>query len=304
MYDVIVIGAGPAGMAGAMYAGRYLLKTLVISEDVGGQMNLAHLVENYPGYSSISGPDLMLKFKEHAEKFDAEIKLGRVDAIKQIDGGFEVVTPSDTFQAKTIMYTLGSKHRFLGVPGEEALAGKGVSYCATCDGAFYKDKVVAIVGGGNSAFLGATIVSQYAKKMYLIHRRKDFRADPVLIEQVKKYKNLELVLERNVVELKGSEKIEKAILDKEFNGSKELDLEGIFIEIGSDPTIELTKSLGIELNEENLIKINADQSTNVPGFYAAGDVTNGSNNFRQAITSASEATIAADSIFNYIKEQQ
>lgn len=303
MLDVLIVGAGPGGMAAGMYAGRYLLKTAIITEDIGGQMNLAHKVENYPGYASISGPELMLKFKEHAEKFDAKIHLGRIEAIRKIEGGFEVVTPSETFQGKTIIYTLGSKHRFLGVPGEDKLAGHGVSYCATCDGAFYREKTVAIVGGGNSAFLGATVVSQYAKKMYMIHRREEFRADPVLIDQVKSYGNIEFILNTEIQEILGDDHITGVTLSKPFHDSHNLALDGIFIEIGSDPAISIATGLGVEVDENNLIQVKADQSTNIPGFYAAGDVTNGSNGFRQAITSASEGCIAADAIFNYLKQQ-
>jgi thioredoxin reductase (NADPH) len=302
MYDVIVLGAGPAGLAAAMYAGRYLLKTLVLSEDVGGQMMLAHKVENYPGFLSIPGPELMTKFKEHAEKFDAKIVLGRCDKIEKNSSGFVVTSGDKRFEGKTIIYTLGSRHRFLGVPGEKELAGHGVSYCATCDGAFFRGKTVAIIGGGNSAFLGATVVSQYASKMYMIHRRDTFRADPILIEQVKKYPVTEFVLNNSVQEIQGDKVVQRVLLEHEHQGSKELALDGVFIEIGSDPAIVLATDLGVDVTEDNLIKVRADQRTNIEGFYAAGDVTNGSNNFRQAITSAAEGTIAADAVFNALKE--
>lgn len=301
MYDVVILGAGPSGLAAAMYAGRYDLSVCVVSEDVGGQMNLAHKVENYPGILSISGVDLMLQFKEHAEKFGAKIVYARADKIEKTPEGFVVVTPRERIEAKTIIYTLGSKHRHLGAPGEEKLVGKGVSYCATCDGAFYKNKTVAIIGGGNSALTGAVIVSQYAKKLYIIHRREDFRADPVTVEQVRKLPNVEFVLNTNVTEILGDNFISGAKLDKPVNGSDVLPLEGIFIEIGSDPIVKLATDLGVELSHDHLIVVRPDQRTNIEGFYAAGDVTTGSNNFRQAITSAAEGTIAADAIFNYLK---
>lgn len=304
MYDVVILGAGPSGLAAAMYAGRYDLSVCIVSEDVGGQMNLAHKVENYPGILSISGVDLMLQFKEHAEKFGAKIVYARAEKIEKTDAGFAIITPRERIEGKTIIYTLGSKHRHLGAPGEEKLVGKGVSYCATCDGAFFKNKTVAIIGGGNSAFTGAVIVAQYAKKLYMIHRRAEFRADPVTVEQVKKLPNVEFLLNTNVLEIQGENFISGAKLDTPVNGSNILPLEGIFIEIGSDPLVKLATDIGVELSHDHLIVVRPDQRTNIEGFYAAGDVTTGSNNFRQAITSAAEGTIAADAIFNYLKSKE
>jgi thioredoxin reductase (NADPH) len=304
MYDVVILGGGPAGLAAAMYAGRYELSVCIVSEDIGGQMNLADKVENYPGILSISGVDLMLKFKEHAEKFGAKITYARAEKIEKTDAGFAVVTPRERIEGKTLIYTLGSKHRHLGAPGEDKLIGKGVSYCATCDGAFFKNKTVAIVGAGNSAFTGAVIVAQYAKKLYIIHRRDEFRADPVTVAQVQKLPNVEFVLNTNVVEIQGETFISGAKLDKPLNGSDVLPLEGIFIEIGSDPLVKLAQEVGVEVSHDHLIVVRPDQRTNIEGLYAAGDVTTGSNNFRQAITSASEGTIAADAIFNYLKAKE
>lgn len=304
MYDVVILGAGPSGLAAAMYAGRYDLSVCIVSEDVGGQMNLAHKVENYPGILSISGVDLMLQFKEHAEKFGAKIVYARAEKIEKTDAGFAIITPRERIEGKTIIYTLGSKHRHLGAPGEEKLVGKGVSYCATCDGAFFKNKTVAIIGGGNSAFTGAVIVAQYAKKLYMIHRRAEFRADPITVEQVKKLPNVEFLLNTNVLEIQGENFISGAKLDTTVNGSNILPLEGIFIEIGSDPLVKLATDIGVELSHDHLIVVRPDQRTNIEGFYAAGDVTTGSNNFRQAITSAAEGTIAADAIFNYLKSKE
>ncbi len=305
MYDVVILGAGPAGLAAAMYAGRYELSVCIISEDVGGQMNLADKVENYPGILSISGVDLMLQFKDHAEKFGAKIVYARADKIeKNADGSFSVTTPRETIQGKTLIYTLGSKHRHLGAPGEDKLVGKGVSYCATCDGAFFKNKTVAIVGGGNSAFTGAVICAQYAKKLYIIHRREEFRADPITVAQVKKLANVEFLLNTNVLEIQGENFISGVKLDKVVDGSDILPLEGIFIEIGSDPLVKLAQEVGVELSHDHLVIVRPDQRTNVEGLYAAGDVTTGSNNFRQAITSAAEGTVAADAIFNYLKAKE
>lgn len=304
MYDVVILGAGPSGLAAAMYAGRYDLSVCIVSEDVGGQMNLAHKVENYPGILSISGVDLMLQFKEHAEKFGSKIVYARAEKIEKTDAGFAIVTPRERIEGKTLIYTLGSKHRHLGAPGEEKLVGKGVSYCATCDGAFFKNKTVAIIGGGNSAFTGAVIVAQYAKKLYMIHRRAEFRADPVTVEQVKKLPNVEFLLNTNVLEIQGENFISGVKLDTPVNGSNILPLEGIFIEIGSDPLVKLATDIGVELSHDHLIVVRPDQRTNIEGFYAAGDVTTGSNNFRQAITSAAEGTIAADAIFNYLKSKE
>jgi thioredoxin reductase (NADPH) len=294
MYDVIIIGSGPAGLAAAIYATRYELKTLVIGQTLG-LITEAHKIENWPGERSINGLDLMEKFKKHAQDLGAEIIYDSVSSVNK-NKTFEVKTPSKIFNSKAIIIATGTKKRKLNLKNEEKLRGKGVSYCATCDGPFFKDKVTAVIGGGNAAFMSAHILSQTSSKVYLIHRREQFRAQPVWVDRVKNIDNIEFILNANIKKLIGDQKLEKIQLDT----GKTLDVDGIFIEIGSIPNKELSDQLNLEL-ERGYIKVNKDQSTNISGVFAAGDITNNSDHFRQVITAAAEGAIAANSTFLLVK---
>ncbi|HDD46346.1 MAG TPA: thioredoxin-disulfide reductase [Candidatus Aenigmarchaeota archaeon] len=303
-YDVLIIGAGAAGYVAGLYAARYNLKTLIIGKEPGGLTNEAYVVDNYPGFKEIPGSELMNKFKEHAESFGAKItSFVDVVEIKKAGNSFTAKTESgEKISAKAIIFASGTKKRRLGVEGEERLMGRGVSYCATCDGPFFKDKVVAVVGGGNSAVTSAIMLTEYAKKVYLIHRRSEFRAVPVWVEKAKNNKKIELVLNATVQEILGKDTVEK-IRIRQNGKDKELGVNGIFIEIGSVPNSDLARSIGVEVDERGYIKVNMDMSTNVEGVYAAGDVTTGSNGFEQIITASAEGAIAAESVFNYIKRK-
>jgi len=298
MYDVIIVGGGPAGLGGAIYASRYNLNVLVVTELVGGQIALSSEIENYPGTIKNSGMKMMEEWKKHAEEFGTEVIQTTVKEITKENDVFKVATSKETYEAKTILYATGAHHRNIGVPGEDEFQSKGVSYCPTCDGMFFKDKTVAVVGGGDAALRGTQVMLQYAKKVYLIHRRDEFRGEPILVEKIKKDSKSELVLKRTVKEIKGENTVASIVLDND----QELEVDGIFIEIGSIPNTKLIETLGVEL-VEGLIKSNEDQSTSVSGLFAAGDVTSGSNKFRQVLTAASEGAIAAESIFGYIKKQ-
>src|SRR3989344_2324155 len=303
MYDVIIIGLGCAGYTAAIYTARYKLSTLIIGDKEGGTGMAAAEVGDWPGIIHIAGPDLMEKFKEHALSFDGvEHKNARVETVEKMDKGFRVTLQSgETAEAKTVILATGTKNRKLGVPGEEDFSGKGVTYCATCDAYFYKGKDVAVVGGGDAAVEGAAIAAQVANKVYLIHRRKEFRAEPYWVDRVKARDNVVFVLERNVVEVLGDQVVTGITLDKEFEGSKDIKLDGVFIEIGSDPSAELANQLGCALDKKGFISVKPNQESGVPGVFAAGDNTNESNYFAQFTTAAGEGAVAANGVFNHLQ---
>ena len=303
MYDVVIIGLGAAGYTAAIYTARYKLSTLIVGEEEGGMGVTAAEVGNWPGEIDIKGPDLMENFKKHALSYEnVEHKQKRVEKVDKGDKASFTITyqNGDTDEARSLIFATGSDKRHLGVPGEEEFSGKGVTYCATCDAFFYKGKNVAVIGGGDSAVEGAAIAAQVAAKVYLIHRRKEFRAEPFWVDRVKEKENVEYVLERNVVGILGDEKVTGVKLDKEFNGSDTIKVDGVFIEIGSIPATALAQKLGCKIDERKHLKAGQDMATTVPGVFAAGDVTNGSNYFAQFATAAGEGSVAANSVFNYL----
>lgn len=304
MYDVLIVGLGCAGYTAAIYSARYKLKTFLVGAEAGGMGNTAAEVGNWPGEIEIRGPDLMEKFKNHAVSFTdlVTLKISYVKSVTKIDGGFELLLEGgETVQGKTIIFATGSKKRHLGAKGEEEFAGKGVTYCATCDAFFYKNKTVAVLGGGDSAVEGAAIAAQVAAKVYLIHRRDSFRAEPYWVDKVKEKTNVEFVLERNVVEILGDKKVTGVRLDTPWNGQEILPVDGVFIEIGATPEVSLPQSLGCEIDEKGFLKVDGAQRTNVSGVFGAGDVTSGSNYFAQFATSVGEASVASNSAFGYLE---
>ncbi len=301
-YDVIIIGGGPAGLAAAIYAARAMLRTAVISKDFGGQVLDAHSVENYPGFVKATGEELMEKFREHAEHFGAELIQAEVKEIWKDREQFIVNTSEGETRAPAVIFATGSTHRKLGVPGEEKLAGKGVSYCAICDAALFNGKVVAVVGGGNTAFMDADLLTQHASKVYIIHRRNEFRAEPVWVERLRKNPKVEFITPYVVERIEGRDHVEKLIIkNRETGETKELPVDGVFIDIGMIPQTELAKRLGVELNERGYIIVDEGQRTNVEGFFAAGDVTTGMNGVHQIVTAAAKGAIAALSAYDYLK---
>ncbi len=303
MHDVIIIGAGPAGLSASVYLSRYKLDHVIIGPQVGGYMMETELIENYLGYKSITGAELSLKMREHAEALGGKIIPEAVTKISKKENGFEVKTAlGNTFEAKFVIYSIGTKHRTLGIPGEKELTGKGISYCATCDGPFFKDKNVVVVGGGNSAASAALVLAQHAKSVTLFYRREKLPALPSYRDELEKNEKVEVVCCTNLTKIKGTERVESVVLDTPYQESNEFKTDGVFIEIGSNPKTDLVKNIGVELDEANYIKTNSDQSTNISGFYAAGDVTTNSNRFRQIVTAAAEGSIAAISIFENLRE--
>lgn len=311
MYDVLIIGLGCAGYTAAVYAARYQLNTFIIGVDEGGLGNTAAEVGNWPGTQMITGPELMENFKKHALSFEnVTHKLGRVVKVEKGDSKFCLhLDDGSIVEGRTVIFAMGSTKRHLGVVGEKDFSGKGVTYCATCDAFFYRNKVVAVVGGGDSAVEGAAIAAQVASKVYLIHRRKEFRAEPYWVSQVESKSNVVFVLERNVTEIIGDHgstgltagKVTGIKLDQPFDGSDTLKVDGVFIEIGGDPATGLARELGCEVDEKGFLKVDQAQRTAVPGVFGAGDITSASNHFAQFTTAAGEASVAANSAFNYLQ---
>jgi len=300
-YNLVIIGAGPAGLAASIYASRYKVAHIVIGKEPGGQANEAHQIENWPGTLSISGYDLLKKMREHAEKLGGKIQMDSVSNISKAGDEFQITTHTGHCQAKYIILAFGMEYRKLEIPGEAEFKGKGISYCPTCDAAFFKDKTVAVVGGGNSAGSAALLLTEYASHVFIIYRGEKLKVDPITLEKLEKSEKIEIIFQTNVKEILGGKSVEQIKLDKLFGGSDALDVQGVFIEIGSEPGVELVKQLGVETDEQGFIKVNSDQSTSIPGVLAAGDATNGSNKMRQILTAAAEGAVAASSVYKKLQ---
>jgi len=304
MYDVLIIGIGCAGYTAAVYAARYKLNTFIVGAEEGGLGNTAAEVGNWPGIQEITGPDLMQNFKNHALSFTEQVthKNARVLKVEKGQGVFHLtLDDGSTVEGKTLIFAMGSTKRHLGVKGEKEFSGKGVTYCATCDAFFYRNKVVAVIGGGDSAVEGAAIAAQVASKVYLVHRRDAFRAEPYWVDQVKAKSNVSFVLETNIVEILGEQKVTGIKIDKPFEGSDMLKVDGVFIEIGGDPATSLAKEIGCTVDAKGFLEVDNAMRTVVPGVFGAGDITSASNHFAQFTTAAGEASVAANSAFNYLQ---
>jgi len=299
VYDVIIVGGAAAGLTAAIYTARRAMKTLVITQDIGGQAATTSDVENYPGFELIEGPELMQKFYKQAEKSGAEFVIEEVKEVKKEGDIFKVVNNTQTYETRAVILAFGLTHRHLGVPGEEGLIGKGVSYCVTCDAPLFKNKDVAVVGVGNSALDAAELLSKMAKKVYLIHRRDKFRGEQILVDRVKAAENVEILYESKVIEIKGEQLVNSIIVAnvKNEQQKKEIPVNGIFVEIGFKVKADLIKNL-VKLDNNNQIVITADNETSTPGVFAAGDVTNIS--YKQIITSAGEGAKAALQAYKYL----
>ncbi len=302
MYDLIIIGAGPAGLTASIYASRYKLRNLVLGKTLGGVASEASNVENYPGFENITGAKLTQKMIRQAKKLGGEIKQEEVFKITNKGDKFLIKTKGGgEYQAPAIILAMGTQRRHLNIPGEMELAGKGVSYCATCDAPFFRNKTVVVIGGGDAAATAALHLAQFAKKVYIIVREEKMIAEPLWQEKIKGNPKIEVVLKTNVIKIKGNSVVSSVELDHPYKGSKNLKTEGVFVEIGSVPAVVLANQLKVKLNEHNFIKIKGDGSTNIKGVYAAGDITTGSSNLRQIITACSEGAIAATSAYLALK---
>lgn len=312
VYDLIIIGAGVAGMAASIYASRYKINHLIFGEIPGGQGTLAHAVENYPGYVSTTGQELMAKFSDHVKNYGVEIKTEKVTDLRQEGEVFLVTTSKEQYRARALILAMGARSRALNIPGEEKFLGRGVSYCSTCDAPLFKDKVVAVVGGGDSAVAGAVHLASFANKVYIIHRRNEFRAEGVWVEKMRASGKVEEILENQVVKVEGVEKaapaggqVEQIVLEKPHKGNQNLKVDGLFIEIGQVPASALVNNLGVELDPQGFIQVSPDMETNVSGVFAGGDlaVVKGGIPFRQFITAAADGARAAASAYRFLHQK-
>lgn len=303
MYDTIIIGAGPAGVAAAIYAVRREMKTLIIGKEFGGQIVWSGEIGNYPGFKSINNLDLIARLDEHLKSLKVEIKTGEIKVIeKNSDGNFILHTNKESFQARTVIIAMGLEPRRLALAGEEKFNGKGVSYCANCDGPLFRNKTVAVIGGGNSALDAAEVMSKIASKVYLIHRNENFKAFDVLVDEVKTRKNIEMMLNCEIKEISGSNKVEKVrVFNNKTNETKELTLDGIFIEIGRIAHTDLLADL-VKRDEWNQIVVDEKCRTSQPGIFAAGDVT--PVEFKQISIAVGQGTIAALAAYQYLQLKQ
>jgi thioredoxin-disulfide reductase len=300
MYDTIIIGGACAGLSAGLYTARRALKTLILTKDIGGQAAITTVIENYPGTGDITGPELANKFKEQAVGAGAEIQFAEVTAIeKRADNTFQIKTNIGDFQSATVILAFGLEQRKLGVPGEKELTGRGVAYCATCDGPLYRNKVVAVVGGGNSAFDAADYLAQLASRVYLLVRSENFRAENTLIEVVKSNPKIEIHLNTEITEVIGEKRVEKVrLVNNKTQEKTELELNGVFIETGWQTKTEFVKDL-VKLNEKGSVVVDNQCQTSMPGVFAAGDVTD--TPFKQAVISAGEGAKAGLSAAKYLQ---
>lgn len=311
IYDCIIVGAGPAGLGAALYTARDRQKTLMLEKFYpGGQINNTDRIENYPGFKEVGGTDLVMKMLDQVQSFGAEVKNGaEVKSLNRRDDGMiEISTSKQTFVGKVVILTPGSSYRPLGVPGEDEFrqAGTGVSYCGTCDAPFFKDKVVVTVGGGNTAVEDTLHVAKYAKKVYMVHRRQEFRATQVLVEELMEYvnkddSNLELKLDSVVTSIEGEDKVQKAVLKNvKTDETEEIACEGVFIFVGMIPNTDFVKGF-VDLTEHGFIQCDpAYLRTKVPGVFVAGDCRIGAA--MQLVTAVADGVNAAMWMKHYLRD--
>lgn len=299
-YDVIIIGAGPAGMTAALYASRANLSVLLLDRGIyGGQMNNTAAIENYPGFKSVLGPDLAKDMYESATQFGAEYAYGSVESVEDHGDVKIVTTDSDTFEAKALVIGTGSEYRKLGVPGEDTYGGRGVSYCAVCDGAFFRNKHVVVIGGGDSAIEEGAYLSQLADKVTVIHRRDQLRAQQILQDRAFANPKMEFVWNSNVTEIIGDDKKVTGVKvnNNQTGEDSEIAVDGVFIYVGINPITKPFSNLGIT-DENGWIETNDHMETKVPGIFAVGDVRK--KDLRQVATAVGEGGTAGQGVYTYI----
>lgn len=303
MYDLMIIGAGPAGLAAAIYAARAELNFIVLEKEImsGGQIINTYEVDNYPGLFHMGGFDLAMKFREHADALGASFVNGEVEKIEACPAGKKVTCKDGTvYETKTVILSGGAKHRKLEVPGEDKLAGSGVSYCATCDGAFFRGKEVAVVGGGDVAVEDALFLARLCKKVYVIHRRDSFRAAKTLVSRLAETENVEILYDSVVKEIQGSFKVEALLLEnKKTLEERTVTLDGVFIAVGMLPETNIYKDM-VELDAAGYIVAEETGITSDPAVFAAGDIR--TKALRQVVTAASDGANAVQSVERYLAE--
>ncbi len=301
MTDVVIVGSGMAGLSAALYAARYEHKVIVIGHELGGATSTAWIIENYPGYKSIDGYDLIMKVKDQVESLGVEIKNDKVVGLAKSGSGFTVNTEAgETIETKAVILAVGAARKKLGLAKEDEFSlGKGVHYCTTCDGPLYKGKTIGVVGGGDAAVKGVNLATRYANKIYMFVRGDVLKAEPINYERIKRHigEKVELMFGTQVEQLLGKDRLTGVKLV----GGREIPLDGLFVEIGAKPEVELAHALGVKLDEYDYVIVNNMMETNVPGILAAGDTTNFFGHFKQDITAAAMGAVAATSAFMHIQ---
>lgn len=307
-YDFIIIGAGVTGMAAAMYSARLGLRTLCLGASygtelpIGGVITTTNLVENYPGFIKLTGEELANRIKEHATSYElVTIKNEKADSVRKKEKEFIIKTKKNEYSGKTILFATGTKWKKLDVKGSREFENKGIAYCALCDAPLYRNKIAGVVGGSDSAIKDALVLAEHCKKVYIIYRREKIRPELINLRRVEANKKIEIINNANVTEIKGDKSVKSVILDREYNGSRELALDGLFVAIGHIALSELARDLGVKLNDKGEIIINHKTSeTNIDGIFAAGDVAD--KPFKQAITGVAEGCTAAYSAYEFISK--
>ncbi len=302
IYDVVIVGSGPAGLTAAIFSTRREMKTLIVGKELGGQIIWAGEIENYPGFKSITNFDFIERLRDHAVSSGAELKNAEIVRLEKLeDGTFKLYTNKEEFLAKSVILTIGLSPRRLAVPGEIELGAHGVSYCANCDGPLYRGKKVAVIGGGNSAFDAAEVLSKIAAEVYLIHRGEEFKAFDSLVNEVKERENITIITSATIKEIAGDGKVEKIIYSTDKDGEVELPLDGVFIEIGRIAHTDVVSDF-VDRDDRSQIKVNNLMETKTPGLFAAGDVTDKSE-FKQITVAIGQATTAALNAYKYLQTQ-
>ncbi len=305
IYDVIIIGGGPAGLSAGIYTSRERISTLLLEKGMcGGLLANADLIENYPGFpNGIKGMDLVNKFKEQAKRFGTEIvELKEVKGVQPIDGKIRVLTNKEEYTSCALIAASGTIPRKLGIPGEKQYTGKGVSYCATCDGPLFKNKDIVVVGGGDAAAEEALFLTKFARKVILIHRRYELRAAKILQENLRRNKKIELLLNHKLISITGDKTVNSVnAFDNQAKKQTKLEVSGAFIYIGFLPNSKFLEGI-VELDDSGYIKVDEKMQTSIPGIFAAGDIR--SKNVRQVTTACAEGAIAAMSVRSYLKKER
>lgn len=299
-YDVIIIGGGPAGLTAGIYAKRFGIEPLVIAKESGGLMATAPLLENWPGEKSITGAKLAQKMEKQAKKLKVKVVFDSVEKVNGVNNGAKFVAGAieKEYSAKSVILATGTKHKHLGVPGEAEFEGKGVSYCATCDGPLFANRTVAVIGGGDSAVKTALLLAGIASKVYLVYRGGALKCDAFNKDSVCSHEKVKVIYETNVTRILGDKMVNKIELDKPYEGSTQLAVDGIFISVGHTPQSELAVGLGATVNDKGEVVVDKFGKTAVPGLFAAGDVTD--FGFKQAVTAASQGATAAKEAYDYV----
>ena len=303
MFDTIIIGAGPTGLTAAIYASRRMMKTLVISKNIGGQVIWTSDIENYPGIKSIKGPNLANNMLEQARSFGVEIRSEGVNKITRLDNGnFAVGTNKGKYDTKTVIIAMGLAPKSLNLPNEKELIGQGISYCANCDGLFFKEKTVAVVGGGNAALDAAGVMSKIASLVYLIYRKSKFKGFEILADRVKDKKNIKIMMDSEIIEILGKNKLEKIkVINIVNQKTKALEVNGLFVEIGHEPETDLVIDL-VKRDSKGQIIVDLSGKTSLAGMFAAGDVTQ--SEFKQIIIGCGQGAVAALSAYKYLQNRK